>query len=220
MPRAVSCISASCSDLPTSTPCAARKVLAIAPPITSTSTRPTRLPSSSSLVDTLAPPTIAADGPLGRAERRVQRLELRLHQPPGIGGQQLRHALGAGMRAMRGGEGVVRHRSRRAARAPRAIAGSFFSSRAMVARVLQHAARRRHSARITACWADDADAILGEAHAPPEHLAERRRHRRERHLRHAPALRPVEMAAHDHLRARAPTIRGWSGRAARCASGR
>ena len=57
--------SASCSDLPTPTPCAARNVLAIAPPITSTSTRPTRLPSSSSLVETLAPPTIAATGRAG-----------------------------------------------------------------------------------------------------------------------------------------------------------
>ena len=35
MSRAVACISASCSDLPTATPSAARNVLAIAPPITS-----------------------------------------------------------------------------------------------------------------------------------------------------------------------------------------
>ena len=107
MARAVSCISASCSDLPMPRPCAARKVFAIAPPITSTSTFFDRLPSRSSLVRDLG----AADDGDDRARRIVQRgierLQLRLHQPAGIGGQQVGHALGAGMGAMGGGEGVV-----------------------------------------------------------------------------------------------------------------
>ena len=63
--RAVACISASCRDLPMPWPCAARKVLAMAPPITSTSTLLQRLPSNSSLVETLAPPTMATTGRAG-----------------------------------------------------------------------------------------------------------------------------------------------------------
>ena len=65
MSRAVACISASCRLRPTPVPPAARKVLAMAPPITSMSTRRLRLPSSSSLVDTLLPPTMAQTGRSG-----------------------------------------------------------------------------------------------------------------------------------------------------------
>ena len=63
--RAISCISASCNDLPTALPCAARNVFAMAPPMIRTFTLVTRLPSSFSLVDTFAPPTIAATGRWG-----------------------------------------------------------------------------------------------------------------------------------------------------------
>ena len=65
MARAASAMARSHSDLPTPTPRAYRKVFAMPPPIISTSTRPTRLPSTSSLVETLAPPTIAATGRRG-----------------------------------------------------------------------------------------------------------------------------------------------------------
>jgi hypothetical protein len=37
----------------------------------------------------LAPPTIATTGRFGLPSAGVQRLELGLHQPPGIGGQQM-----------------------------------------------------------------------------------------------------------------------------------
>ena len=79
----------------------ARNVLAMPPPITSVSTLPIRLPSSSSLVEILAPPTTAASGRPG-LQRLFQRLELGLHQPAGGGRQQPRQRLGRGVRPVRG----------------------------------------------------------------------------------------------------------------------
>ena len=77
------------------------------PPMMRISTLLTRLPSSSSLVDTLAPPTIAATGRFGTAERGLQRLELLLHRAPRIGGKLVGEPLGRRMGAVGGGEGVV-----------------------------------------------------------------------------------------------------------------
>ena len=62
---AVSTRSGSYSDLPTSWPAAAMKVLAMPPPTISWSTLSTRLVSSSSLVETLLPATIASSGRAG-----------------------------------------------------------------------------------------------------------------------------------------------------------
>ena len=62
---AVEARSCSHSDLPTSVPRAARKVLAMPPPMTRASTFCTRLVSRSILVETLAPPTIAITGRAG-----------------------------------------------------------------------------------------------------------------------------------------------------------
>ena len=104
---AVAARSFSASDLPTSMPCACRKVLAMPPPITSVSTLLTRLPSRSILVETLAPPTIG-DHRLGRrVQRLAQRLELGLHGAAGIGRQLVAEAFGRGVGAVRGREGVV-----------------------------------------------------------------------------------------------------------------
>ena len=63
--RAVPARSCSQRLLPTFTPRAARKVFAMPPPITRQSTRDTRLPRRSSLVETFAPPTIAITGRFG-----------------------------------------------------------------------------------------------------------------------------------------------------------
>ena len=45
--------------------------------------------------------------PVGVAEGGFQRLEFRLHQPAGAGGQEAGQRLGRGMRPMGGGEGIV-----------------------------------------------------------------------------------------------------------------
>ncbi len=122
----------------------------MAPPITSTSTFVTRLPSSSSLVDTFEPPTIAATGRCRVAQRGVQRLQLRLHQPAGMGGQQPADALRAGVRPVRGGERVVHeHLGQRGElagqrRVVRLLAG-------MVARVLQQQHVAVRNAATAAC---------------------------------------------------------------------
>ena len=79
----------------------------MAPPITSASTLAIRFSSSSSLVETLAPPTMAIDRLLRRLQRLVERLELGLHGAAGIGRQLVAEPFGRGMRAVRGREGVV-----------------------------------------------------------------------------------------------------------------
>ena len=63
--RAVSSRSSSTSDLPTLWPAAAMKVLAMPPPTISWSTLPTSEESSSSLVETLEPATMASSGRAG-----------------------------------------------------------------------------------------------------------------------------------------------------------
>ena len=200
MSRAVSCISASCRERPTATPWAARKVLAIAPPITSTSTLATRLPSSSSLVETLAPPTMAATGRIGLPSARVERREFRLHQAPGVGGQQVRHALGAGVRPVRGREGIVdveigqgrRVRRRRPGRWLPRPCGSGCSPAPECRR---RAVLRRRRSRLRA------DAIVGEGDLRPSTSPSAVATGRSDIAGTTLALRPVEMAAHDDARA-------------------
>ena len=68
--RAMSSISASCSDLPTLMPVAARKVLAMPPPTMSLSTLASRDSSTVSLVDTFEPATMATSGRAGLASAR------------------------------------------------------------------------------------------------------------------------------------------------------
>ena len=89
-------------------PCASRNVLAMAPPMISTSTFCSRWPSRSSLVEILAPPTMAASGRCGLSSAFSKRFELGLHacgrHRPAA---RCAEALGRGMRAMRGREGVV-----------------------------------------------------------------------------------------------------------------
>ena len=68
--RATSSISASCSDLPTPVPVAARNVLAMPPPTISLSTFSSNDSSTVSLVETFEPPTIASSGRAGFCNAR------------------------------------------------------------------------------------------------------------------------------------------------------
>ena len=65
MSRAVCTRSCSTSDLPTGLPNASKNVLAMAPPMIRASTFCNRFDNRSSLVEILAPPTIAATGRSG-----------------------------------------------------------------------------------------------------------------------------------------------------------
>ena len=67
---AVATRSGSHSDWPMLMPFASKKVLAMPPPTISWSTMPARLFSTSSLLETLAPPTMASIGRLGLARDR------------------------------------------------------------------------------------------------------------------------------------------------------
>ena len=72
----------------------------------------------------------------------------------------------------------------------------------------------------TAASASGADAVVDEADRPPDHIGDRRRDRRQRHFRHALALRPLEMRKQRHLRAAVGQAPGSSARRARSASRR
>ena len=116
---AVSARSCSHSDLPTSVPRAARKVLAMPPPMTSASTFLTRFIKQVDLGRDLGAADDGDDRPLRVAEALLQRLELGLHGAAGIGRQQVRQPFGRGMGAVRGGKGVVDDRCRHWRRALR-----------------------------------------------------------------------------------------------------
>ncbi len=129
------------------------------------------------------------------AERRIQGFQFRLHQPSGIGRQQMRHALGAGVRAMRRGKGVV-HIDIRELCHGSGHAGIVLLLLGVVAGVLQHQqVAARHS--LDRLLGRHADAVLGKAHPLSQHLAQRDGNRCQRHLRDAPALGAVEVAADD-----------------------
>ena len=108
----------------------------MAPPITSTSTLPMHEGQEVELGRDLGAADERHHRALRRLERRGERLELRLHQPPGGGGQQMRQRLGRGMRAMRRGEGVVDVEIAERRELPRE-AGIVASPRRMEAEILQ-----------------------------------------------------------------------------------
>ena len=218
MSRAVSARSCSASDLPTGLPCAARKVLAMPPPMISTSTLAIRLPSRSSLVDTLAPPTMAATGRCGASSALLERLELGLHGAARIGGQLVGEALGRGVRAMRGREGVVdvdvAERRQLARRRP----GRSFPRR-RGSGCSPAAGRRPACSRATAAFGLVADAILRERDRPPEHVGDRGGDRL------AATASDRAPWAGRNARAGSPCrpcrrSRGWSAPRARCGSRR
>ena len=125
------------------------------PPMMRTSTLLTRLPSRSSLVDTLAPPTIAATGRFGLPSASLQRLELLLHRPPGMRGQFMGEPLRRRMRAMGGGKGVVDIDVAELGELA-TWAGSFFSS-PLWKRVFseqEHVAVLHFGDRVVGCLAD------------------------------------------------------------------
>ena len=98
----------------------ARNVNAMPPPIRSASTLPSRVSISASLSETLAPPRIADERALRRSKIRPRAVELLLHQEPGHRRLEVpRDAVGRGVGAVGGGEGVVDVDVGRAAPAPR-----------------------------------------------------------------------------------------------------
>ena len=81
--RAASSLSSSTSDLPTGMPRALKNVYAIAPPMSSRSTLPSRFSITSILSDTFAPPRIATNGRSGDSSAWPRYSQLLLHQQAG-----------------------------------------------------------------------------------------------------------------------------------------
>ena len=116
-PRAISTRSASTSDFPVSKPMAAKNVHAMAPPIRISSTLGSSASMTSILPEIFAPPSTATNGRAARSSASAEVRELPRHQEAGDRGlEQVRHALGGGVRPVGGPERVVRRRSRRALR--------------------------------------------------------------------------------------------------------
>ena len=128
----------SCSEAPTGSPCAARNVKHIAPPISTRSHRSSRRWMSGSLSLTFEPPSTATNGRRGFAQQPAQHLDLAGEQQPGAGGEQLRDALGGRVGAVGGAEGVVDVVGEARPRARSAKAGSFGLLLGVEAQVLEH----------------------------------------------------------------------------------
>ncbi len=112
----------------------------------------------------------------------------------------LGHALGAGMGAMRGGEGVVHIDVAELGKCCGECRVVLFLARRGSG--CSPAPARRHRACLaTASSATGPMQSSAKAHRLAQHRRQRRGDRRQRHLRHALAFRAVEMAEHDDLRA-------------------
>ena len=88
-------------------PLGAEEAEAIAPPIRIRSASSRKRSMTPILSETLAPPRTTTSGRCGRLDDPGQLGQLALEQQPGVAGQQARDALGAGVGAVGGAEGVV-----------------------------------------------------------------------------------------------------------------
>ena len=210
----------SASDLPTSTPWACRKVLAMPPPMTSVSTLVDQVAEQVELGRDLGAADDGDHRPLSALPSAfVQRLQLGLHGAAGIGRQQVAEAFGRGMRAVRGGEGVVdvdvaelgQLLRRRPGRSSPRLRGSGCSPAA---------ARRRRFSAGDRLGRGLADAVVGEGDRLAETLRRAPRRPASATSSARAALRPAEMREQDDLAALVRRARGWSARRARCGSRR
>ena len=99
--------SSSHSDEPTSWPWALKNGKHIAPPIRTVSARSRKASSTPILSVTFAPPTTATSGRFGSSRMPLSVVTSRSSSRPGGARQQVRDALGRGVRAVRGPERVV-----------------------------------------------------------------------------------------------------------------
>ena len=191
--RATSSISFSHSDLPTLTPVAARKVLAMPPPTISWSTFSSSDSSTVSLVETLEPPTIATSGRAGFCSARSSASSSPDQQRAGAGDRrEARHAVGAGLGAMRGAEGIHHEHVAQRRHAARQLLVVVLLALVEAHVLAQHRAAGRA--------VDAIEPVLAQRHRLAEQLGEPRGHRRERERRVAlPSFGPPEVREHEHL---------------------
>ena len=193
-----------------------KKVLAMPPPIRTASATSMRWSSTAILSETFAPPEMATNGRFGMLQRAAEEGQLLLHQEAGDGGQIMRDALGAGVRAVRRAEGVVDVDIAQRGKLPRK-AGIVRLLFGMEAQVLQqqHLAgleRVRHAPR--------PPARRSPARAAPACRAARSAARRlglQAVLRVHLALRPAQVAHQDRLPRRGRAGSGSSAARRGCA---
>ena len=196
--RAVPSISFSQIDLPTFLPCAARKVLAMPPPITRNPPWRRGCRAVRSWWKSSRRPPAPRAGAAALRAPCVERFDFRLHGAAGIGRKFPRQALGRSVRAMRGGESVVdievaelrerRDEIRRVLFLAGMEAGVFEH---------QHVARLHRRDGLLGIWPD---AILREGDRLAENFRDRGHDRRQR-LALVAALGPAEMRKQDRLAA-------------------
>ena len=116
------------SESPIEWPCTDRNGKAIAPPMRIASARCRKASSTPILSVTLAPPTIATSGRAGSSRMPVSVSHLALQEQARGARQQVRDALGRGVRAVRRAEGVVDVDVRERRPGAAASSGSFFVS--------------------------------------------------------------------------------------------
>ncbi len=186
-----------------SSPRACRKVFAMPPPTTSLSALPTRLPSTASLVETLAPPTMAASGRSGASSARDSASSSARIAWPAQRGQQPRQRVGRGVGAVRDREGVVdidiAEFGQRGGEA--GVVRLLARVEAQVLQQRDPALRQAGDGRARR----PADAVPGEAdRRAAERRRQRPRQRRQRHRGVAPPPRPAEMREDRDARAPVP----------------
>ena len=174
MSRAVGIRSFSQSDLPIALPCAARKVLAMPPPMISVSTLVMRLAKQIELGRDLGAADDRGDRTLRVEQRALERVEFFLHGAAGIDRQQMRRwprprrAPDARPKKRR------RHRCRRAWRALRRNPDRSSSS-PLWKRVFSRQRMSPGFIAATAFSATCADAVVGKGDGPADDLARPRR---------------------------------------------
>ena len=164
---------------------------------------PPDCPASSSLVDTLAPPTTAITGRAGVPKAASSaRNSASINRPAAFGNSRA-IAVGRGMRPVRGRKGIVAQdiAQRRHGAAP--DRGSFASSAGVKAGVLQPEPHRRDW-RWQSLPSRHADPIGREDHLAAQGGFQRGLTWRQAHLRHDLALWPVEMRQQHRPCRRAP----------------
>ena len=192
--RATSSISASCSDLPTPTPVAARNVLAMPPPTISLSTFSSSDSSTVSLVETFEPPTIATSGRAGFSSA----LSSASSSPTSSGPAQATLANRATPWVLASARCAVpnasiTNTSHSAAIFRASFSSSFFSP--LLKRTFSH------STALPGRAVHAVEPVLAQRHRLAEQLRQARRNRREgQRLVVLALLGPAEMREDEHLR--------------------
>ena len=198
----------SSSEVPTETPCEARKVKHMPPPMTRLSAFVASDLDDRQLVGHLGAAEHHRVRPLGRAGQLLEHLDLGGHQLARVVRQQGRDVVHRGLLAVHHPEAVGDERAgdpsaRRPVRPAALASASRSSSSLLVSRGSKRmfsSSRTSPSVRPSArASASEPDHVAGQLDVPAQLLAQRRRDGGERELRVRAALGPAEVRGDDDL---------------------